>query len=105
MLRRQCDELLRPAVEESVRHYNQGAYALLPKRSRGFLRLSRMRLRIWIIRVHEAADHQGCGYGLVQRFELFGHDCAGNAGYARNVAARSVKASNEAELDWIADDG
>src|SRR5215510_10567722 len=42
--------------------------------------------------------------GLVQRFELFGHDCVGNAGYARNVAARSVKASNEAELDWITDD-
>src|SRR5215471_16164319 len=124
MLRRQCGDLCGPVVEESIGDDDQSTATLLqkgcessldfglvagmqdldlqPERTRGLLRLPRIRLRFRIVRVQQAADYRGRGYCLMQRFELFGHDRAGKAGDARNVAARSVEACDETEFDWIA---
>ena len=37
----------------------------------------------------------------MQRFELFGHDATGNSCDARDVAARPVKAGDQAKLDRV----
>src|SRR5262249_56236756 len=49
----------------------------------------------------QASDYRGRGYCLMHRFELLRHDRAGKAGDARNVAARSRQACDEATAERI----
>ena len=122
MAKRQCAELSASAGEECIGADHQRAAAHLDQSCKGRFEVAlgtgmqnmelqpksadcnqRVSLDFWIriIRVHEQANEGGVGHQFVQQLQLLRRHLHVQRAHSGNIAARSVQAADQPELDRI----